>query len=187
MLHRSTSALYLVYLSALAVGFPISSSSHNTKDSTRTELLDAGQNERTVTTEPITSTTADSPGNNIKGSYSEPSAALTSPDKSSEPVVDSGDRTRVEYGQNMASLNYFQTLLLSMLQPKPIVDTIREEDKYGNDGEQLGQVGRSIVGGVEKVTNFLSSAVDLPYDILKSFTRKATEKLNNIGSKIVGL
>lgn len=76
MLHRSTSALYLVYLSALAVGFPISNSSHNTKDSTRTELLDAGQNERTVTTESITSTTADSPGNNIKGSYSEPSAAV---------------------------------------------------------------------------------------------------------------
>lgn len=48
------------------------------------------------------------------------------------------------------------------------MDTIREEDKYGNDGEQLGQVGRSIVGGVEKVTNFLSSAVDVsiaPYNI----------------------
>jgi hypothetical protein len=41
------------------------------------------------------------------------------------------------------------------------VDTIREEEKYGNDGEKLGQVGRTIVGGVTKFTNFLGSTVDV--------------------------
>jgi hypothetical protein len=47
------------------------------------------------------------------------------------------------------------------LQPQPILDTIREEEKYGNDGEGLGQVGRSFVGGVAKLTNFLSSTADV--------------------------
>jgi hypothetical protein len=46
-------------------------------------------------------------------------------------------------------------------QPQPILDTIQEEEKYGNDGERLGQVGRTIVGGVTKFTNFLSSTVDV--------------------------
>jgi hypothetical protein len=46
-------------------------------------------------------------------------------------------------------------------QPQPILDTIREDEKYGNDGEALGQVGRTIVGGVTKFTSFLSSTVDV--------------------------
>jgi hypothetical protein len=47
------------------------------------------------------------------------------------------------------------------------VDTIREEDKYGNDGSNLSQVGRSFVSGVAKLTNFISSAVDV--SIAKNF------------------
>jgi hypothetical protein len=41
------------------------------------------------------------------------------------------------------------------------VDTIREEEKYGNYGGNLSQVGRSFVTGVAKLTNFISSAVDV--------------------------
>jgi hypothetical protein len=41
------------------------------------------------------------------------------------------------------------------------VDTIREEEKYGNDGGKLSQVGRTFVSGVAKLTSFISSAVDV--------------------------
>jgi len=41
------------------------------------------------------------------------------------------------------------------------VDTIREEEKYGNVGGSLGQVGRGFVDGVAKLTNFISSAIDV--------------------------
>jgi len=41
------------------------------------------------------------------------------------------------------------------------VDTIREEEKYGNDGGNLRQVGRGFVNGVAKLTTFISSAIDV--------------------------
>ena len=44
------------------------------------------------------------------------------------------------------------------------MDSIREEEKYGNDGSNLSQVGRSFVDGVEKLTNFIRSAVDVSND-----------------------
>ncbi|PSN40079.1 hypothetical protein C0J52_18247 [Blattella germanica] len=103
------------------------------------------------------------------------------------PVVDNGDRTREEHDNSKPALKYWQNLFVDVLQPKPIVDNIREEDKYGNNGGKLDVVGRGIVTGVEKVTTLISSAVDIPYDVLKSITRKATETLNSIGAKIVGI
>ena len=51
------------------------------------------------------------------------------------------------------------------------MDTIREEDKYGNDGDNLRHVGRSFVDGVAKVTNFISSAVDVSIATLFRATR----------------
>ncbi|XP_069697362.1 uncharacterized protein [Periplaneta americana] len=174
--------LCFIFASSLVAGFPASSQNQDTNGPTKIDLLASRKQQTSSTTEPATSTTA---GSNNKRSYTNPSHSEIS--TSSKPVVDEGDRTRKESDSSTPALRYIQSLLVNVLQPQPIVDTIKEEDKYGNDGEKLGQVGRSIVGGVEKITNFISSTVDLPFDALKSFTRKASETLNNIGAKIVGI
>jgi hypothetical protein len=41
---------------------------------------------------------------------------LVSTSKNTGPVIDSGDRTRVEHERNIPSLKYFQTLLVGALQ-----------------------------------------------------------------------
>ncbi|CAK1554119.1 unnamed protein product [Leptosia nina] len=80
-----------------------------------------------------------------------------------------------------------QHVAAGFLQPKPIVDTIREEEKYGNDGDKFYSAGRAIVGGAEGFANFINSLLGVPGTIFNSITRAASEKLNNLGGKIVGL
>lgn len=48
-----------------------------------------------------------------------------------------------------------------MLQPKPIVDTIREDEKYGNNGDKFYSAGRAIVGGATGVSNFVNSILEV--------------------------
>ncbi|XP_046977603.1 uncharacterized protein LOC124543425 [Vanessa cardui] len=92
------------------------------------------------------------------------------------------------YGSKTLSIKEnAQNIVAGILQPKPIVDTIREEDKYGNDGDKFRNAGRAIVGGAEGISNFLNSILEVPSKIIKSITRAASEKLNNIGGKLIGL
>ncbi|XP_048005835.1 uncharacterized protein LOC125241405 [Leguminivora glycinivorella] len=74
-----------------------------------------------------------------------------------------------------------------LLQPKPIVDTIKEEEKYGNTGDKFITAGRALVHGAEGVSNIVNSVLEVPGTIFKKITRIATEKLNNLGGKIIGL
>jgi hypothetical protein len=48
------------------------------------------------------------------------------------------------------------------------VDTIREEEKYGNEGDVLGGVGRAIVGGTEHLSVATANAVSVSY-VLRPF------------------
>ncbi|CAG4942084.1 unnamed protein product [Colias eurytheme] len=80
-----------------------------------------------------------------------------------------------------------QHVAAGLLQPKPIVDTIKEEEKYGNDGDKFASAGRAIVGGAESISNFINSLIAVPGSILRSITRTASEKLNAFGGKLVGL
>ncbi|VVC86254.1 uncharacterized protein LOC126979091 [Leptidea sinapis] len=73
------------------------------------------------------------------------------------------------------------------LQPKPIVDTIKEEEKYGNNGDKFYKVGKAVVGGAEGISNFVNAIIAIPGSLISSITRSATAKLNNIGGKLVGL
>ncbi|CAG9558566.1 unnamed protein product [Danaus chrysippus] len=92
------------------------------------------------------------------------------------------------YGSKVLSVKETaQNVVAGLLQPKPIVDTIREEEKYGNSGDKFYSAGRAVVGGAEKFSNLLNSILEIPGAIIKSITRTATEKLNNLGNKIVGL
>ncbi|XP_046673381.1 uncharacterized protein LOC124362707 [Homalodisca vitripennis] len=81
--------------------------------------------------------------------------------------------------------NFVQRGLIKALNPKPIVDTITEEEKYGNTGEN--PLGRKVVKGVEGISNLVNSAFRVPEQALSQGSRKLTEILDNIGGRIVGL
>lgn len=42
-----------------------------------------------------------------------------------------------------------------------MVDTIREEEKYGNTGDKFNRFGRGVVTGVETVANLINSALNV--------------------------
>lgn len=54
-----------------------------------------------------------------------------------------------------------QKLVVNVLHPKPIVDTISEEEKYGNAGDQFRPIGNLVVNGYEGFSNFLNAAADV--------------------------
>ncbi|XP_013184858.2 uncharacterized protein LOC106130550 [Amyelois transitella] len=79
------------------------------------------------------------------------------------------------------------SIVAGILQPKPIVDTIKEEEKYGNSGDRFYSAGRALVGGAEGVSNFVNSIIEVPGSILRKITKAASEKLNNLGGRLIGL
>nr|CAD7441908.1 unnamed protein product [Timema bartmani] len=57
-------------------------------------------------------------------------------------------------------LSKVQMVLLKFINPVPIVDNIKEEDKYGNTGAKFNRIGRGFVDGVSAITSFFSTAAD---------------------------
>lgn len=45
----------------------------------------------------------------------------------------------------------------------PIVDTIKEEEKYGNTGDKFETVGKALVNGSESLASLLSNAAGVSY------------------------
>ncbi|XP_050430786.1 uncharacterized protein LOC126839488 [Adelges cooleyi] len=80
-----------------------------------------------------------------------------------------------------------QSKLLNFLKPLPVVDVTKEEEKYGNNGDKFNRFGRGIIGSVETLSSVLTSALSFPVDTAKKISRGATEALNNLGGRIVGL
>lgn len=72
-------------------------------------------------------------------------------------------------------------------QPRPIVDTIAEHEKYGNSGDKFYPIGRAFVNTYEGFSNFLNRLLDAPVEIAKTVSRGLTGTLNSVGGKIVGL
>jgi len=52
-------------------------------------------------------------------------------------------------------------LLDSFLTPKPLVDRIKDEEKYGNMGDQFIGIGRIIINGYENFSNFLNNVAEV--------------------------
>ncbi|XP_026477842.1 uncharacterized protein LOC113383806 [Ctenocephalides felis] len=95
--------------------------------------------------------------------------------------------TEGPFSTKLTFMEQLQALLTGNWQPQPIVDTISEDEKYGNSGDKFSTVGRAVVSGFEGLSNLINKVVDYPYEAFKKFSRQATAKLNNLGSKIVGL
>nr|CAD7261298.1 unnamed protein product [Timema shepardi] len=62
---------------------------------------------------------------------------------------------------NQKPLSKVQMVLLKFINPVPIVDNIKEEDKYGNTGAKFNRIGRGFVDGVSAITSFFSTAADV--------------------------
>ncbi|XP_011493982.1 PREDICTED: uncharacterized protein LOC105359175 isoform X1 [Ceratosolen solmsi marchali] len=102
------------------------------------------------------------------------------------------ETTRLESEKDQAFFerkreNPISLFLQSILKPQPIVDSIKEEDKYGNNGDKFVVVGRAFVNGVEGISNFVNYVADLPVNAAKKTSRGITEALNQIGSRLIGL
>lgn len=52
-------------------------------------------------------------------------------------------------------------VLDTFLKPTPLVDGIKEEEKYGNSGDKFIGIGRALVTGYQEFSNFLNALVDV--------------------------
>ncbi|XP_015431300.1 PREDICTED: uncharacterized protein LOC107187668 [Dufourea novaeangliae] len=81
----------------------------------------------------------------------------------------------------------FMSILESFFRPTPLLDGIKDHEKYGNTGDKFIGIGRALVSGFEGLSNFLNAVVDLPRNAAKKTSRGITEALNNVGARLVGL
>ncbi|XP_046421120.1 uncharacterized protein [Neodiprion pinetum] len=106
------------------------------------------------------------------------------------PTVRETVRLESENGQGFLEkpkMSYIEGVLENFLRPTPLVDGIKESEKYGNSGDRFTGIGRAIVGGYEGFSNFLNAVVDFPVDAAKKTSRKLTETLNQFGARLIGL
>lgn len=87
------------------------------------------------------------------------------------PFPDSGRTKAVPETENKLSMldslySYAHQFVSNLFNRKPIVDTIKEHEKYGNDGDKYRSVGTAVVNGFEGLSNFLNSAVEVRIDNL---------------------
>ncbi|CAI6353125.1 unnamed protein product [Macrosiphum euphorbiae] len=107
--------------------------------------------------------------------------------KYDEPTSDDENKNGGTEDREKRQLSFVQGKLLNFLKPLPVVDVTKEDEKYGNDGDKFNRIGRGIIGGVESVSNMLTSALSFPVDTAKKLSRSATEALNNLGGRLIGL
>ncbi|XP_043527877.1 uncharacterized protein LOC122538134 isoform X2 [Frieseomelitta varia] len=79
------------------------------------------------------------------------------------------------------------SILESILSPTPLVDGVKEEEKYGNSGDKFIGIGRTLVNGFETFSNFLNAVVDFPRKTVKKTSQGITDVLNKVGARLVGL
>ncbi|KYN29558.1 hypothetical protein ALC57_00993, partial [Trachymyrmex cornetzi] len=49
----------------------------------------------------------------------------------------------------------------TFLTPKPLVDRIKDEEKYGNRGDKYIEIGKAFINGYENFSNFLNNLVEV--------------------------
>lgn len=81
--------------------------------------------------------------------------------------VGSGESSRSEEeGFNSKVLTHYdktQDLFSKFISAEPIVDNIREEDKYGNSGDKFLPIGKFLVNGFEAFSNLLNKFIDVRF------------------------
>lgn len=82
---------------------------------------------------------------------------------------DSGRKYAVQEQKSLESIpiqldnkyGKIQNFVADIYNPKPIVDSIQEYEKYGNDGSQHKKIGDGIVNGYEAFSNIVNAAVEV--------------------------
>lgn len=82
------------------------------------------------------------------------------------PFPDSGrQHARLEKESFVSQLDTkygrLQEFVAGFVHPKPVVDTIEEYEKYGNDGGTFRGIATGIISKVEGASNLLNTAVDV--------------------------
>ncbi|XP_035737725.1 uncharacterized protein LOC118448496 [Vespa mandarinia] len=80
----------------------------------------------------------------------------------------------------------FNDLLVNFFMPIPLLDRIKEEEKYGNTGNNLAGIGKAFINGFENFSNFLNSAFGSTQNIKKKVKENISEALDQIGGKLIG-
>ncbi|ETN63221.1 hypothetical protein AND_005087 [Anopheles darlingi] len=80
-----------------------------------------------------------------------------------------------------------QLKVKSFFHAEPLIDNIRESDKYGNTGDQFYFITKPLVETTAKVNMFINSVIAAPKKLLDGFKKQATDKLNDVGGSLVGL
>ncbi|KAK2584621.1 hypothetical protein KPH14_006971 [Odynerus spinipes] len=99
-------------------------------------------------------------------------------------------RLESEAGQSLAEKTVntpFSEFFAKFFMPTPLVDRIKEEEKYGNNGDKFSGIGRALVNGYESFSNFLNAAIELPGIAKKKTADRITDALNQVGARLVGL
>ncbi|XP_017799021.1 PREDICTED: uncharacterized protein LOC108579875 [Habropoda laboriosa] len=99
-------------------------------------------------------------------------------------------RLENETGQSLLEKPFSKPItgvLESFLSPTPLVDGIKEQEKYGNSGDKFIGIGRALVSSFEGFSNFLNAIIDFPRNAAKKTSRGITEALNHVGARLIGL
>ncbi|XP_058053396.1 uncharacterized protein LOC131205346 [Anopheles bellator] len=80
-----------------------------------------------------------------------------------------------------------QRKVKSLFDTEPLIDNIRESDKYGNTGDQFYFITKPLVETTAKVNMFINSVIAAPKKLLEGFKKQANDKLNDVGGALVGL
>uniref|UniRef100_A0A4Y0BP35 Uncharacterized protein n=1 Tax=Anopheles funestus TaxID=62324 RepID=A0A4Y0BP35_ANOFN len=80
-----------------------------------------------------------------------------------------------------------QQKVKSFFHAEPIIDNIKESDKYGNTGDQFYFITKPLVETTAKVNMFINSVIAAPKKLLGGLKKQANEKLNDVGAGLVGL
>ncbi|KAL9880760.1 uncharacterized protein ACN427_011484 [Glossina fuscipes fuscipes] len=80
-----------------------------------------------------------------------------------------------------------QKKLIDNSERLPVLDTIKENEKYGNNGDKFDGISRTIVNGYEAFSNFLNTLIEKPKEIVRSVSKGITTQLDVIGGKLIGL
>ncbi|EDV92319.1 GH24849 [Drosophila grimshawi] len=80
-----------------------------------------------------------------------------------------------------------QKKIADISHPVPILDSISEHEKYGNNGDKFDAISRSLVNGYEAFSNLLNSFIQKPKEIARTVSKGITAQLDIIGGKLVGL
>ncbi|XP_055611197.1 uncharacterized protein LOC129757868 [Uranotaenia lowii] len=125
--------------------------------------------------------------------YDKVSIVGDKPVRALEPYANSpnDDNARKEvdnFPSNVFSIyDNIQQKVKHVLEPKPILDNIKEADKYGNTGDQFYFFTKPLVKITQDFSLLTNRVLAAPQKLLKKVNKAVSNKLSDVGAGLVGL